>query len=420
MAISDLNANFKEQFADSLEDLVPDSAKLVKAVKFVTRSKQPGGTYRQPVIVQREHGFTYSAPDTGASTLNAASTLVTQDAQILGNNLTLRSEISYERAARSLSSSQSFSKEIGLTTEVMMDSIYHRIECGMWYGRSGLGTVSSTTNTSSLITVAQFSAAKWAVGIWTGAEGAKVEFEDSSGTLISSSDDRIFTVTTVDAANRQITFTGTPTGITALDAETDSVPFFLGSRSTGDMVGLDKHIRNTGTLFNISASTYGLWKSNVSTVTGRLTMAKIFNAVSTAVGRGLKTGVSVYVNPDTWANLASDYAATRMTDSSYKTSKGESGSENLVFYSQNGRLEVISHAIIKASDAFILPMKHLIRVGATDVTFNTPGVGGEENFFQQSSTKDAYEIRTYSNQGVLLDAPAQAVLITGFTNDTTN
>lgn len=37
-----LNANFKEAYADKLEQLIPDGVKLLNRIKFMAKDKQPG------------------------------------------------------------------------------------------------------------------------------------------------------------------------------------------------------------------------------------------------------------------------------------------------------------------------------------------------------------------------------------------
>ncbi len=416
----DLSPNRKQIFANKLKDLVPHNAKLTKRVPFDKR-KLLGEVYRQPVVVRNEHGYSYAAPNAGVFSLNDPRNMVLQDAQIRGHNMVLRAQLSYERVQTAMSSDRAFESEIGLTTKTMERGAFQRLEISMFYGQDGLGSVAAGaySNTSATVTVVTITDAEWAAGIWSSHENAKLLFNDSTGTLVSSGDDADFVITTVDGVNKKLTLTGTATGITALETVLDSgvaVPFFEGTRSTADMLGLYGQITNTGTSFNIAAGTYGLWKSNTLAVTGALNFAKLQKAVSLAVGRGLSGEVDVYINNDTWVDLASDMAANRMYDSSYKGSKGTAGHKTLSFESQNGMLNIIPHPIVKASHAFVLPPKELIRVGGSDISFTTPGGVGDEYFFVQLQDKSGYELRLYSNQGILLTAPAQAVLITGIQN----
>jgi hypothetical protein len=180
------------------------------------------------------------------------------------------------------------------------------------------------------------------------------------------------------------------------------------------MAGMHKILTNTGTLFNISAATYNLWKGNTATVSGQLTMGKLLSAISKAVVRGLNEKVVVCVNPKTWANLASDLAALRRFDGSYDKKKGENGVESISYVGQNGEIEIISHSLVKAGQAFVFPPKRAKRIGAQEISFKTPG--REDEIFLHLPSNAGFELRVYSDQALFIEAPARCVYIDGFTN----
>jgi hypothetical protein len=95
-----LNAMFKENYADKIEDLIPDGVKLLNMVKFMPKDKQPGNLYHQPVILGLEHGVTFASSDEDAFNLNAPIAGVIKDAQVRGYPLVLRSVLGYTAASR--------------------------------------------------------------------------------------------------------------------------------------------------------------------------------------------------------------------------------------------------------------------------------------------------------------------------------
>jgi hypothetical protein len=181
------------------------------------------------------------------------------------------------------------------------------------------------------------------------------------------------------------------------------------------MAGLKKILTNTGTLFEISAATYDLWKGNSVTVTGQLTMAKVLSSVSKAVQRGLDSDVVLLVNPSTWADLASNLAALRRFDGSYSKGKNSSGSKEIEYYSQNGSIKIISYNIVKEGDFFIFPLDKVMRIGARDLSLNDPTRPQDEIFFTIPG-KAGVGLRAYTNQAIFLEAPAQGVFGTGIVN----
>lgn len=417
---SNLTGLFKEAYGDTVENLIPESALITKAVPFVQRDKETGNLYHQPVIVSNEHGVTYATVDAGAFALNTAISMQMKDAQISGAQILLRSSLSYDAASRASNNKKAFVKATELLVQNMMESMVNRLEIACLYGGSGLATCASSVNTNATTTVVQVSTATWATGIWLGKETCKVNFYNGSS-LISSGADSIFTISSVDVANRKLTVTGTATGISALDTDlagagAGATKIFFNGAKTNEMSGLDTIITNTGQLFNIDAAAYNLWKGNsYSAGSAALTMGKILSAVSLAVQRGLNEKVTVLLNPDTWTNVASDLAALRKFDGSYRREVAENGVEAIKFYHQNGEIELRGWNIVKEGEGFIVPFKRVKRLGSTDMTFKTPG--REDEIFLHLPDNAGYELRCYTDQAIFLETPARATKITGIVNN---
>jgi hypothetical protein len=417
-----LNGLFKETYGDDLINLIPESAKLTKMIPFISSDKELGNKYHSPVIVTQEHGVTYAAADAGAFALNDAVAMQTKDAYIQGSQILLRGALSYDAAARASSSKKAFKKATQLLVENMLESGTKRVEIAMLHGMKGIGHITQANGShaaSTYIATMPISAASWATGIWAGMENAYVNvYADHAGTptLVSSSTDAIFQVTGVDVTNHYVYLTGTATGISAITTAIASYAldiYFKGAYGA-EMYGLNSIITNTGSLFGISATTYALWAGNNITVTGQLTMSKVLSAVGKCVQRGLNEDAIVLVNPDTWANLASDLAALRRYDGSYSKSTAVAGSEALEYHGQNGKISIESYNICKAGEAYIFPPKKIKRPGAQDLSFKTPGRG--DDIFTQLGSNAGFEIRVYTDQAVLIETPAQCAYISGFTN----
>ena len=415
---ADLTGLFKQVYGDDIINLLPEAAKFTSRVSFASREKQNGESYNQPVVVHGEHGVTYAAPDAGAFDLNAPISMKTQNAQVKGYQMLLRSAISYDAAARAAGGgAKAFQDATQLVVENMMESLGKRVEIASFYGQTGLGVADTSANVNTTNTTVTFTTASWASGIWSGAENCLVQFYNAStDALVSSGADSIFTVSAVDTGARTLTVTGTTTGITALDTllgSGNANVYFYGAKGK-EMAGLDKIITNTGTLFNINASTYNLWKGNAYAVGGALTPAKMFSAVSVAVDRGLGEKVACYMNPKTWHNVMDDLAALRSFDQSYSSDTAKSGSKNVTLYSMNGEIELVPHNIIKEGEAFMVPEKRIKRIGAQDISFKTPGRSDE--IFRQLDAQAGFELRLYTDQSVFVETPARTVKLTGISN----
>ena len=422
---SNLTGYFKERYADVLINLVPETAHITKEVKF-EQSKRTGDFYHQPVIVQNENGFTYTTTD--GATLNTPITMLTQDAQIQGSMIIERNQIGYRAITASMESEAAFGKVFDTVVENMYESMGKRLEIGFLYGGVGLGLISGGVNINGTTETLNISAASWSSGIWGGLQGAQINVyygaaaSAGGGTMVNGSTG-VFTVGAVTlptspTSGGSITVTGVAADITALQSaisgQTNLNIYFNGANGV-EAVGLAAILNNTGTLFNINASTYNLWEANVITTSGALSQKTIQYAVGVATSRGLAEDVKVFVSPTTWSNLLNNEVALRRYDSSYSSKELESGAKGINFHSQNGNIEIVSHLYVKDGDCFIVPMKRLKRIGSSDVTQTIPGPDEDQIFFNVPGNA-AYELRLFSDQALLLEKPATAVLINGFTN----
>lgn len=364
-------------------------------------------TYRtQMVKLTNEHGFTYGA---GIQTLSDLISSEVDDAKVRGNSLTLRTGFSYDAAANMAGSKEAFIDATKFKFMAMMESASYRLEAQMLYGDSGLGEVASTANASATSTVVTFTAASWAPGLWSGQESAELDFY--TGAAIENAAGGV-TIASIDHDNKAITVTAAAADITAIDAAGAGQDVFFRGAKGNEMVGLRSIVANTGTLYGINGANYSLWAGNSLSVGGNLTLKKIYDGQAKAVAKGLMEDSCVLVSPATFSVLANDQASLRRYNASPRSA--ENGVENLTFYGQNGQIEVISHPMVKEGEAMSFPKKHCERIGATDVTFKTPGHGGE--MFQQLSTQTGYECRLYSEQAIFLPCPAKCVYYSGITN----
>jgi hypothetical protein len=336
-----------------------------------------------------------------------------KEAQVYGSELILRSQISYAALSRaSKAGAKAFKRASAWLVDGMNNAARKRLEIAMLYGQSGVGVVSAVG--SDIITV---SAATWAGGIWAGAEGAKIQaFTDATTSATQHGLTAGMTIVAVDSDTHQLTMTASDTTSNTNVAVGDLL-YFKGARTAttfSEMAGLKKIITNTGTLFNIAANTYSLWKGTSISSVGQLSHAKLQDAIARAVNKGLMEKVVVLVSPKSFADLNSDQAALRVFDQSFSKTKGDNGFESLVFHSTNGQAEIMSHPMVMDGDAFIVPLDSVMRLGSCDLSFSLPGM--DEQFFQYVSGSTAIELQCMADQAIFLERPAHAVYLSGITH----
>lgn len=418
-----LTGFFKDMYGDQVK-VIPDVSKFQKAIKFIEASKQNGGDYVNNVILTQEHGVSYLASDAGLAGLNDRVPMVTGKAAVKGSNLLIRSGVSYEDAERASSDKKAFASLVPMIVENMTESISKRLEISLIYGQSSLGKGDSGAVQGGTTVIVTMQAGQWS-GIWAGAEQARVSVRLAGGTVKGP-----FAISAVDFTAKTISLIvasdvngadGALTGALAdIDSESNIDLFFYGSiiASTGafrEMLGLDKILTTSGSLFGITNTTYALWKGNAVSVTGRLTFAKLLSALNVPVIKGLQEKLMVFVPVETWQNLNSDQAALRRYDGSYSKDKAEMGAQSIKFYGQSGEVEIVAHPFLKESEAFAIPVDKYRRVGASEITFKTPGKG--DDIFLNLENNFGYEIRCLTNQALFPRIVSTSVKIYGFTNE---
>ena len=423
-----LNALYKVAYAKGVEDLIPKASKLADMIPFVPSELQNGKNYEQPVVLSAEAGFTYSLDNQSAYDLNDSIGMNMQSAVVPGADIVLDSTVGYNQAARASHSATSFKSVMSTKFENMLKSSEKRLEIAMLYGNDHIAQAATQAITIATTLPLVIDADEWATGIFAGSEGAQVVFVKSSDNSAVDSL-RSFTIESVDVDNKTINLSagtagtaGTLTTLeTAVEAYGINMHFYgscsgsAGTFAYAEMAGLKKIITNTGSLFGIDASEYNLWKGNSVTTSGQLTMSKVLSSVSKAVQRGLDSDAVVLVNPSTWADLASNLSALRRFDGSYSKKKNSNGSEELEYISQNGSLKIVSYNIVKEGDCFIFPEDKCMRIGARELGLNDPTRPQDEIFFTIPG-KAGVGLRAYTNQAIFLEAPAQAVYISGIVN----
>jgi len=401
--VGNLNGLFKETYADKMQELIPDGVKLLNKIKFMSKEKQPGNLYHQPVVLGMEHGVTFASSDDDAFNLNPPVAGAIRDAQVRGSPLIMRSVLGYVAASRAVRGGpQAFMDATKFIVSNMLRSMAKKLEIEMIYGQIGYGVIDSAGSAPTY----SIQTAEWAPGIWAGAEGMPIEIRDSTGA--TSRGEAV--VSSVSFENKTITLSASLPGVVSTD-----VIWHKGAYGN-EFPGIHRILSiQTGTLFNINVGTYNLFRGNqYSAQSAALSFTKLNLAATRAVEKGLESKLLALVNPRSWANLLSDQAALRKYDSSYSPARAENGSKSILFHSQNGELEIEPSIYVKEGYAYMLSLDDWYRVGSTDMTFRRPGQGDE--FFRDLENAAGYEMRLYTDQAIFCHAPGRNVLITSIVN----
>lgn len=426
-----LNGALKTLYAKSYQDLVPEGNFFYKNLKF-SNAEKLGDTFKQMVILTAAHGVTYGGSSATGYTLVDANPMTSAVASINGYEFTLREILPIGAIKRAYAEGPaSFVNLWTLAYEKMMSGLIDRLELSFMYGGQGIGTALSSANVNATSTNVTFTTDTWQAGIWSGRENAQVSFYTSNTTLVSSAADSVFTVTTVDPENRKVKFTGTATGITALDAAILANPslvrvYFAGKNGStpyssfgNEPVGIQSIISNTGTLFGINAASYGLWRGNTySAGNAAFNFGNATQAISQVYSRtAVKGDFTFVVSPATWNNLNTNESANRIYDSTYDKGRIEKGAKSITYHSQNGSVTFEPHHLMKEGMAFGLSRlgdsTAWRKVGSTEVTNQFQG---SEKMVDLVADRNAVEVRLYADLAPFCSNPSANILITNISN----
>jgi hypothetical protein len=407
--VSTLDGHFKEVYASKIKDLVPEGMKMLKLAEFNSAEKLLGNLYHQPISLGLEHGFTYGGAAGEAFLLNSAISSPNRDAQVRGYELVLVSAISVGAASRSISSKGAFEQETKRLVQNMLKSTQIRMEIQLMYGQSGIARVESISG--NILTICD---AEWAAGIWSGSKNAAIEIRSQAGALRG-----VANVVKPNLTAKTVELDVMPAGVSGnTDPENSAadIIYFKGSYQK-EFAGLHKIITNTGTIFNVDASEFDLFKGNSVDVgtnahagAAQLSFAKVEEAIAYAMEKGLtEEDVVCMVNPKVWTSLLTEQSGKRQYDSSYSSEKMENGAKNLVFYGQNGKIEIHASLFCKEGFAYVFPPAELERIGSSDITFERPGFPGK--FFKEMESANGYELRSYSDQALFTACPGKMTLL---------
>lgn len=423
-----LNGNFKNVYGDKIMDLVPESDILYRndRIKFVSKKGREGLQFNQPVLVALPSSATWGL---NGPTLNPAIAMQMANATVTGSAITMRDVLSYDSAARAASSEAAFEGTVGLVLRTLFKAHGKFAEIDLLYGNgaitSGVSLCQSTSltqaggaGTNVSITV---SYATWAPAMFSGFQNAKLDAYQAASLINTNAALQIVSVNVVPASSSVggiIVVTGNATDLNALYAATGgtAIDFYWYGAYGNNMVGLEGILRNTGSLFGINAASYDLWQANTFDCgSTQFTFSKLQQAVALGVSRGLDEDTMALVAPVTFADLVNEQAGARRYDSSYNAKKNDNGSEALTYWGPAGKIEVIPHMFVHQGESLVVPPKELIKVGPLDhISPTLPGIDGD--IFFQSPTQASYEVRLFSDFGLLANMPAKCTWVKNITN----
>lgn len=431
-----IDGNFKKHYGE-LGNIIPKGFLGQEAIKMSKQAKV-GASYDIALVLTREGGLTLGGSSGGVVTLNSATAGAVSQASVQSYESMLPSYIPFAVMNRGDGGEESFVKNTSLVVKNNIMSHQDYLESILWYGQSAskLGYVSYATATyrgvsftngggalslngsSVTLTAGVNTTSKWillapgqfASGSFCARVGTPIQqCVTSSNAIVGSG-----TITAVDSSMGAVKVSFTPTAASAAGSHYLCFP---GMEQSLEAAGVQKILSNTGSLFGIDASIYELWRgTQYDCASTKLTFAHLQAAQARAVNQGLDGDLDFYVNPRSFSTLATDQAALRHYDSSYKSAKGENGFAELEYVGQAGVMKIIPHRYIKEGDAFGMSIKDWMRPGAQEISMKVNGADGD-SLISLLENQNAYRFMSYQDSALLCVAPCKSIYMYGINDE---
>lgn len=428
---------FKTVYGD-VHDLQPDDQRLAKDIAW-DDAKKVGEKFVEALILSGEVGITLGGSGSEAFEINPAIAGAVKQVEVSPYVSVLPSIVPWAVISRSAGGGEkAFFDGTKHVVKNNLKSHQKFQEMMRFYGQAdaGLGYVSYATATyrgASLTAGAGtlaykgtdktfatggcvladklilFGPGSFAAGFWVGMKGMRVaQVATATGVVVGQGK-----LVGVDALNGIIEVDFTPTVATSA---TSHKIVIVGMESTGEMLGIQKILSTRGTLYGLNNNAYELLQGGYKVITGKLTFTKVNLAIADLVNvGGLEGDIDAYVNPRTWATLTSDQNTAQDAGKDYKPSEAQAGFEDIVFYTQAGKLTIKAHRLVKEGDAFLLHLPDWCRSGSAEISFKVPGM--KEDLIFPLENQAGYAFRSFSDQYVFCYAPCRSLLISGINDE---
>jgi hypothetical protein len=383
-----LDSRLKEVYADGPSVIVPSANELHgKRLEF-RKDIEHGKEVVFDIQLSGSQGFTVG---TGEVTLNGAVAQESANAKVAGFTVVLQDNVSYDAISRAKTSKQAFANFASKKYIPSAESYRTRLELlAMGYGRQGIAVVSA--NASGVLTI---TAASWCAAMLLTCKNAVVQaFTALTGGSQHNGD---LTIASISTANKTVTVTGTSSSVVANDI------LFLKGHRANSPYGLLDIAKNTGTLYNIDASTQDLWAANHYDVgTSALTLGKVSLASAMAADKGCNEKLTCLVPNKAFQAMVNDQAALREYGANYNPKKAETGFESILFHGATGVIEVVPYMFCQEGTFVMFPERYTYLIGSEEMS-NQVGQSGDIYFDLEATT--AKQLRWYSDWTTFCERP---------------
>lgn len=418
----------KDKYGD-IDNLLPEFAIIQERFGELGEAESIGRKFIQAVTLQLPQGHTYngnSATQGTAFGLNDARAGVTAQAEVFGTEYLNRDFVSYGLLSKTKNGSNSaFTSALELLVKNLNSSSRFALEemslyGGRWIGEvSGAGQGDPAPNLVGSTLTIYCSKREWAAGLWALRLGSLVDVWSVTGTWPLTTTPSVkrnatgtIQVYAVNGSTRAIQLLFSNPAEAAAVAQTDVImPMNTYQNWSLGIVQIAYTSFQGQTLFGINSSLYPMFQAAAISQSSTGTWAKITQLAATMTARGGMRDYTVLVSPWLFNDINNEQAGLRQ----YVEANGKfvNGANSLKYFGPNGTLEVLSHPMVKASEAIMLDFDAWKYIGSSKPTFRLPGQ--PDKFLQQMQDNAGLQMRQWWDLAPFTSMPAALGIEYGFT-----
>src|SRR5690242_16286804 len=258
---------FKKRYDKRIKELRSKCSILQGLIPFDAGRAKTGESYNIGVSVKWAQGWTPTGASATSTTLKDATASEHKQWSVTSYENILREQVIYKALSETTKAGEeAFGNLMDHIVAGMKVAAHNRLELDLLHGNRGFGALSTTVTDNTTSCTATIVATDWSSGIFN-LLGTGAYLDAMTGTTVNNSNATL-DIKSWDPANKQVEL-NYDTGTIANEITTGDVLYARGSygSTTKHMYGLLAQGANTtGSMFGLSATTYGVLASNTKAV----------------------------------------------------------------------------------------------------------------------------------------------------------
>lgn len=380
-----------------VRDLQVEHGKILDMIEFNARNRV-GSKFSETVWITEESGVTYSGGTGVVYDLEDAVAAESEEAQGDGQEITVRSTVSFKRLSTAVSSGEAaHGRFLTKMLSNMKKTHTKRAADVIINGGSSRGTIAvggaAGTGVTQNLTLSLASCKGCFIN-----SRSYIDIYDSTG-VTKRNASGTFKINSFTPGASTHTLNVTAQFDTELNAVTDNDIIYFKGQKGNESTGLRSICgQTTGTYLTINAATVPEWQGNNLTVGSNMSLTKVRQGATLAMDRGASGEFVFLSSSKVFNHFADDIEALRQVHTPGNEMEYMGGVRRIKYYLEDDMIiTFVTSTLMPDTQAVMFPTDAFERIGSTDMTMNLVGGPDDELMYNVMESKNGVEFRTYSD-----------------------